>query len=1032
MHSRTTRLTLLVAALALTVPVTVRAQYFGQNKVAYRDFDFREMHTPHFDIYYYTAESLATADVARMAERWYERHSATLRDTFPKKPIVLFSDPPAFSQQNIAYIPLGGPVGGVTEPIRNRAIIPMSPDYHQTDHVLGHELVHTFQFDIAENIRGPGGGGIGAFERIPLWATEGMAEYLSIGRDDPNSAMYLRDAVLRNDIPALRRLGRGNYFIYRWGQIFWAYVGGKYGDDVIPRLFRQALRTGFEPAVRNVLGMSTDSLSREMAAAIRREVTPQLNGLVRPENVGDRPLQPMSRRYGDIDVGPALSPDGKYVSFFTQRGLFQIDLYVADVETGRIVHKLTSINSNPHYDALNFGGSAGSWSPDGQRLAVGVYAKGKEMIGIFNVQRGGLERKIDVPEVTTAEDISWGVDDKLAFSGNHGGITDLYVYDLKTGKTTQVTDDKFAQIQPAWSPDGKYIAYVTDSGTTDMNKLAWGPLHVEIRDMTTGTSRTLPTFPGAKAINPQWTPDGKGIYFVADRNGIPDIYRENVETGEITQITRIATGVTGILPMSATMTVARTSGRIMFDVFAREGYELHRLDPEAAAGTPLAAEQQGDTISIGVLPPTDVPGGGAVTARIADASTALPPEHDFPSGPYHPSFGLEYLGSPGVGVAVGGPFGSGLAGGVSAYFGDQLENNVLAAQLAGSGQIQDFGGEVLYINQAHRLIYGASVGHIPYLTGGTFVSDTTLPTSGGGSAPGQVIHEVFERAFYETGTLFAQYPFSQYRRLELSAGYTYLHYQITQDEYITDNFGNVLAANYNQGFPGTPPGLSLWQTSIAYATDYTTFGFTSPIAGARYRFEVDPTFGNLLYTTVLADYRRYLFANPVTFAFRLTHYGRYGRDAEDSTTLFPLYVGDPYFIRGYDYNTININECKGPTVANGGCPVLDRLFGSKIAAANFEIRFPLTGVAQYGLINFPYLPIDVAPFFDAGVAWYNHDTPVFKFSENSSQRIPVFSSGISTRINVLGYIVAEVFWAYPFQRPMQKSGIWGFQILPGW
>jgi hypothetical protein len=44
----------------------------------------------------------------------------------------------------------------------------------------------------------------------------------------------------------------------------------------------------------------------------------------------------------------------------------------------------------------------------------------------------------------------------------------------------------------------------------------------------------------------------------------------------------------------------------------------------------------------------------------------------------------------------------------------------------------------------------------------------------------------------------------------------------------------------------------------------------------------------------------------------------------------------------------------------------------------------------------------------------------------------VFSSGISTRINVLGYIVAEVFWAYPFQRPMQKSGIWGFQILPGW
>ena len=1028
MHSRTSRLTLLLAAAALSIPVAARAQLFGTNKVAYRNFDFREMHTQHFDIYYYTAESTATADVARMAERWYERHSATLRDTFAKKPIVLFSDPPAFSQQNIAYIPLGGPVGGVTEPIRNRAIIPMSPDYGQTDHVLGHELVHTFQFDIAENIRGPGGGGIGAFERIPLWATEGMAEYLSLGRDDPNSAMYLRDAILRNDIPTLRKLGRGNYFIYRWGQIFWAYVGGKYGDDVIPRLFRQMLRTGFEPAVRNVLGVSSDSLSRELTAAIRREVTPQLNGLIRPEDVGDRPLQPMSRRFGDIDVGPALSPDGKYVSFFTQRGLFQIDLYVADVETGKIVHKLSSINSNPHYDALNFGGSAGSWSPDGQRLAVGIYSKGKEVIGIFNIGHGGLERKIDIPEVTTAEDISWGRDDKLAFSGNHGGITDLYVYDMKTGKTTQLTDDRFSQTQPNWSPDGHYIAYVTDSGTTDLNKLQWGPLHIMIRDMTTGTSRMLPTFPGAKAINPQFSPDSKSIYFVADRNGIPDIYRENLETGDIVQITRVATGVTGILPMSATLTVASQTGRMMFDVFAREGYELHRLDPQNAVGTPLIAGQ-GDTTSVGVLPPPDIPGGGAVTARIADAGTGLPPEHEFATGPYHPSFGLEYLGSPGVGVAVGGPFGTGLAGGVSAYFGDQLENNVLAAQLAGSGQIQDFGAEVLYINQAHRIIYGASVGHIPYLTGGTFVSDTTV-SAGGGSAQEQVIHEVFERAFYETGTVFAQYPFSQYRRLELSGGYTYLHYQITQDEYIVDNFGNVLAANYNQGFPGTPPGLSLWQTSLAYVTDYSTFGFTSPIAGARYRFEVDPTFGNLLFTTVLADYRRYIFANPVTVAFRLTHYGRYGRNAEDSTTLFPLYVGDPYFIRGYDYNTFNINECGNSP--NGTCPALDRLFGSKIATANFEVRFPLTGVPGYGLINFPYLPIDVAPFFDAGVAWYNHDTPIFKFSETSNQRIPVFSTGVSTRINVLGYIVAEVFWAKPFQRPMQKSGIWGFQILPGW
>jgi hypothetical protein len=43
--------------------------------------------------------------------------------------------------------------------------------------------------------------------------------------------------------------------------------------------------------------------------------------------------------------------------------------------------------------------------------------------------------------------------------------------------------------------------------------------------------------------------------------------------------------------------------------------------------------------------------------------------------------------------------------------------------------------------------------------------------------------------------------------------------------------------------------------------------------------------------------------------------------------------------------------------------------------ANFELRIPLLGVSEYGLINFPYLPLEVAPFFDAGVAWRSGDTP---------------------------------------------------------
>ena len=305
---------LIAAALA---PGRLEAQYFGRNRVVYRDFDFREMHTRHFDIYYYPAESLGTADMARMAERWYERHSETLRDTFARKPIILYSDPPAFAQNNVAPVFVGGSIGGVTEPARSRAILPFAGDYAGDDHVLGHELVHVFQFNIAGAMRG----GFTNMNRMPQWSIEGMAEYLSIGRDDPNTAMWLRDAALRNALPNFKKLATDpqSYFPYRYGQALWAYIGGRYGDVLIPAIYRSALRRGIEPAIREVLGVTPDTLIKEWLASVRSTYLADAESRTLPRDVGKRLLPPTSKKYGDLDIAPALSPDGKEIAFITSR-----------------------------------------------------------------------------------------------------------------------------------------------------------------------------------------------------------------------------------------------------------------------------------------------------------------------------------------------------------------------------------------------------------------------------------------------------------------------------------------------------------------------------------------------------------------------------------------------------------------------------------------------------------------------------------------------------------------------------------------
>ncbi len=1020
---------LLGAMLSVTVLGAGRleAQYFGRNKVVYRDFDWRTMHTEHYDIYFYPAESAAVADAARMAERWYARHSLTLRDTFSKKPIVLYADNPAFQQTNVIPGFLGEGIGGVTEPSRSRALLFFSGAYFDDDHVLGHELVHVFQFDIAGAARG----GLNNLDRLPQWSIEGMAEYLSLGRDDPNTTMFMRDAALRNDLPTIKKLNNPKYFAYRYGEALWAFIGGRFGDSTIATIYRAALRSGLEPAVRGVLGITTDSLSKLWIAAIKEQYLADAKTRTLPKDLGTRLLRPASK-YGDFDVAPSISPDGKEVAFITSRDLFSFDLYIADAATGRTIRRLTSPNSNPHFDALSFSNSSGSWSPDGKYLAVPAYAQGVVDVEIFNTRNGNIEQHIAPPGVGQVLSIAWSPDGKqLAFSGLSGGWSDLYLYDLGAKRTIQLMHDRAAQFQPAWSPDGRTLAFATDSGPgTSFSLLTYRPLQIALMDMTNPDHpvRMLSLFGGkAKHINPQFTPDGQSLYFVSDPDGIPDIYRVALATGTIQRVTRVATGITGITGSSPTLSVAPGNGRMIFSVFDRQGYTLHRLDADQVA-TPTVS-QVVDTSSTQGIETPPVPGGGAVAERIADPRLGLPLQREFAVTPYHSSFQLDGIATAGVGVAFGGPLGTGAGGGVAFQFGDELENHILAATVQASGYVQDIGGQAVYLNQAHRWNYGVSASHIPFLQLGTAAYDTTIVNPDGSKTPGAVLQEEYLRTYYEQAQLFAQYPFSMTRRLEFSGGYTYLHYGLRADRYLELPDGSIFALQQQVGLP-VPSGLNLFQASAAYVTDYSNFGFTSPVAGGRSRFEADETFGNLMFTSVLADYRRYFLANPITFAFRAFHYGRYGGSAEDPR-LSPLYLGDPYFIRGYDISTFNANECSALFTGAGTCPTFDRLLGSRLAVLNAEVRIPLLGVPQFGLINFPYLPTEIAPFVDAGLAWSSTSHPVLTFNGNDPRDTPVVSAGVAARFNVLGYIVAEVFYARAFQRPANPNQF-GFQILPGW
>src|SRR5947209_5009509 len=419
-----------LAALTLILiatPARGGAQYFGQNKVQYRSFNFQSIQTEHFDIYYYPDERPGALDAARTAERAYARLSRILHHQFQsRKPIILYASQSDFQQTNVVDAS-GEGLGGVTEFFKHRAVLPFTGSYAEFEHVLQHEMVHQFQYDVFS--RGRPGAGVQTLVTVnpPLWFMEGMAEYLSLGPINPETAMWLRDAALEGHLPSIEEMTADPYiFPYRYGHALWAYIGEKWGDEVIGEILQSSATSGLEAAFKRATGRTLEDLSADWRDAIQMTFLPQLGDHYRARRIA-QPTLTQRRSHGRIFLAPALTPDGKTIAFFGDEGGFFVNLWLADVETGRVKRRLVKSTQNNNYESLRFINSAGAFSPDGRYFAIAAKRKDRDDLVLLDVERDEEVRRIRVPlnGLTTP---SWSPDGKrLVFTGYDGGLSDLFI-----------------------------------------------------------------------------------------------------------------------------------------------------------------------------------------------------------------------------------------------------------------------------------------------------------------------------------------------------------------------------------------------------------------------------------------------------------------------------------------------------------------------------------------------------------------------------------------------------------------------------
>ncbi|WP_432711940.1 basic secretory protein-like protein [Pedobacter sp.] len=1024
----------------LTSTLSVKAQYFGQNKVRYKNVKFKVMQTPHFEIYYYLKNEKLMEKFAQDAEIWYKMHQEIFRDTMKKKnPIILYSNHPDFQQTTALQGDIGIGTGGVTEALKNRVIMPVTELANQTRHVLGHELVHAFQYHTlleTDSIS------IENISQVPLWMIEGMAEYLSVGKKDAFTSMWMRDALLNRDIPSLKDLTNSNrYFPYRYGQAFWTFIGSVYGDTTIVPLLKNTAKYGYENGLKYTLGYDDKALSGLWKNAIETHYRPLLKqDSSQIKLTGTKIID--NKNAGNMNVAPALSPDGKYLAFMSEKDLFGIDLFLADAKTGKILKKLSSQISNSHIDDFNFLESAGAWSPDSKKFAFSIFSKGRNQLMIIDVEKRKVLLRTGMNKVEQFGNLTWSPDGKhIAFSGMVEGQSDIFSYNLDTKEISAITNDVYSDYAPSYSPDGKKLIFSSDRASVSSNAIqAVHPINLTVYDIASKTLTNLPVFPSANNLNAQFSGDSQRIFFLSNRDGFRNLYEYNLTIGSLNQLTDYFTGISGITEFSPAISVSRNDD-IVYSYYRAQRYTLYNAGRQNFKAIPVDA--QAVNFDAAILPPMENVAVNIVNPNLANFATLLStPKDSLTEIAYRPKFRLDYLANSGVGVSTS-TFGTGMSGGVVGMFSDILGRNQIIANLAINGEIYDFGGLVGYINQQKRLNWGLGISHIPYITGFREIVAETIPVEGGD--PLEVYNDRTNiiRTFENQAQLFASYPFNRSHRFEFGTSFSKYSYRIERISNFYENINGMIGyylgsdkkkvptAQAEQEYGINFRSFSIYNLNGAFVGDRAIMGMTSPLEGFRYKIGGEQNFGDYQFSAISADGRKYVRIKPFTLAARALTYMRLGSEGEN---LYPLFIGYPYFIRGYEANSLYNNQNAGGTFD------INQLSGSRIAIFNFEVRLPFTGPKKLAQIPSKFLFSDLNLFFDAGLAWNEGSTISFKGQPNGvllpngtpAERVPALSAGISLRVNMFGYFVLEPYYAFPFQRKDVSAGVFGLTFAPGW
>ena len=947
---------------SLGAPAAFAQPIFGQNKIQYADFAWQVMATPHLDLHFYPDERELAEWVAKVGEEAVVELMGEMEidpAKFKKKiPLIVYSTHHDFQQSNISPGIIPEEVGGLTDLIKGRVLVPHTGSYHRLRWVVRHELVHALMLEkISSSLREHKKT---RFGYPPLWYVEGLAEFLGADGWDSRADMVLRDAVL-NDylvrIPDLWQIN-GTFLMYKEGQSILLFIEREYGRDKVIEFLSSWWETGdFAALVPKVLNMTEEDLDKKWAEDLKQYYFPQVKAR-EPVVTAAVPLVeaygfnlaacPLPARPGApasvapaADTAVAVPAEGAKSASALAQAVGPLELvHLSSIggfagvrrstfKPGREAKHapepelLVKGGTSEKFESLHFFASA--LDVNARREVVLVSKAGeRDVLHILQVDAPEAVSTLSFPSLVGLSSPTWSPDgESIVVSGvTEAGNRDLYRVRRDGTELTPLTQDCYDDRDPDWSPDGTAIVFSSDRCPGG----AEGAMNLYRLELATGELRALTQGPFDDA-EPSYSPDGREIAFRSDRTqGTDDLY--------------ILDAIGQVIPCPRFQTAAinpewTPDGRsLIFTSFIEQRFAIFGCPaprPAAAPQVPPAIAGTSEPIVLASLsadPPetlAPVPAAGPYAARlgpeepqpavphpaaphpaaagIADppapsSSTWSPavPDTSYPINGYRRRFGLDLIAG---GVAFDPDFGGG--GGGQLAFSDLLGNEQIFVAIANEGGggggrsfLQSFDVGLTYLNQSRRLNWGVG----GFRLARTYNADL----------------DVFRYETRTGGVFLASYPLNRFHRVETSLTVRRISDHLYRSGMIADTYfvSNV----------------------FSYVHDTTLWSMVGPFDGTRYNLAVGLTTdigaGIGDYTSFLADYRNYhRLPGGVVYAFRLNGRFSFGDEGQRH------YLGGAYTIRGYGRRSV---------------------YGTRVGLMNHELRFP---IVDRLVLRMPMGPFDL-------------------------------------------------------------------------